>query len=128
MGEINEDWDNGEKIGSPRRLEATFHAFMDMLKCCDMNKFSSSGNKFTYCGRRHKKWICSRFDGCFGNSAWFSLFPESHQWFFERLGSNHRPVLMRTQKLQEVFRVQFRYDKRWEKDPNISSLIKQAWR
>ena len=53
----------------------------------------------------------------FGNPAWFSLFPNAHQWFLDNFGSDHRPVLVKFTDDNELFREYFRYDKRFADDP-----------
>jgi len=55
------------------------------------------------------------------------MFPNSHQWFLEKLGSNHRPVLVKFINDQEVFCGQFRFDKRMADDPNLANVIHSSW-
>ena len=66
-------------------------------------------------------------DRCFGNSEWFNIFPNSHQWFLEKLGSDQRLVLVKFINDQEVFRGQFRFDKRLADDPNCMEAVFNSW-
>lgn len=98
-----------------------------MLKNCDMTKLGSSGNAFTWKGKCNSEWIYCKLDRCFGTPAWFSMFPNAHQWFMELLGSDHHPVLVKLSSDQEPFRGQFRFDKKWAEDPSFLSLVDHAW-
>ena len=88
----------------------------------------STWNSFTWGGTRQNEWIQCKLDRCFGNSEWFSYFPNSHQWFLEKLGSDHRPVLVKFINDQEVFRGSFRFDKRFAEDPLCKAAIHKAWK
>ena len=55
------------------------------------------------------------------------MFPNSHQWFLEKLGSDHRPVLVKFVNDQELFRGTFRFDKRFAEDPQYQDVIHKAW-
>ncbi|CAE6112536.1 unnamed protein product [Arabidopsis arenosa] len=92
-----------------------------------LSDIGSTGNGYTWGGTRNKQWIQSKLDRCFGNSEWFTLFPISHQWFLEKLGSDHRPVLVRFINDQEIFRGQFKFDKRWAEDPCLEQVIHSSW-
>lgn len=76
--------------------------------------------------KRNNEWIYSKMDRCFGNTSWFTMFPNVHQWFLSRFGSDHRPVLVKFMSDTEPFRGQFRFDKRWAEDPKVAEVIKEA--
>lgn len=127
IGDFNEILSNKEKLGGPRRLFSSFQPFQNMLNSCDMHEIGSSGNGFTWGGIRNDQWIQCKLDRCFGNSAWFNMFPNSHQWFLEKFGSDHRPVLVNFINDQELFRGQFRFDKRLAEDPSCNAVICKSW-
>jgi len=88
---------------------------------------ASSGNGFTWGGVRNKQWIQCKLDRCFGNPAWFDLFSSAHQWFPEKIGSDHKQVLGKFTTDKELFSKQFWFDKRWAEDPSFFQVIQDAW-
>lgn len=57
VGDFNEILNNGEKLGGFRRFDFFFKSFLEMLYCCEMEEFSSKGDRFIWGGWRWKKWI-----------------------------------------------------------------------
>ncbi|OAP09670.1 hypothetical protein AXX17_AT2G08620 [Arabidopsis thaliana] len=92
----------------PLRVDSSFQPFRNLLATCDMSEVGSSGNGFTWGGTRNKQWIQCKLDRCFDNRLWFSMFPTAHQWFLEKLGSDHKPVLVEFTQDKDFFRGQFR--------------------
>ena len=127
IGDFNDIRSNDEKLGGPRRSPSSFQCFEHMLLNCSMHELGSTGNSFTWGGNRNDQWVQCKLDRCFGNPAWFSIFPNAHQWFLEKFGSDHRPVLVKFTNDNELFRGQFRYDKRLDDDPYCIEVIHRSW-
>lgn len=127
IGDFNEILSHKEKLGGPSRLVYSFQPFKDMLTNCDMHELGSTRNSFTWLGNTNDQWIRCKLDRCFRNAEWFFMFPNSHQWFMENLGSDHRPVLLKFVNDQEIFRGQFRFDNRLAEDPDCVSAIQRSW-
>jgi len=125
--DFNEILSNSEKLGGPLRVDSFFQPFRNLLATCDMSEVGSSGNGFTWDGTRNKQWIQCKLDRCFDNRSWFSMFPTAHQWFLEKLGSDHKPVLVEFTQDKDFFRGQFRFDKRWAEDPSFLQILTHAW-
>lgn len=110
---------NGEKTRRPCRDDFFFVGFTNMIKGCEMKELASSGNAFTWRGRRYRLWIQCQLNRCFGNKKWHKKFPASNQAFLEKRGSDHRPALVNLFTSQEYYRGQFRFDKRMLHKPLV---------
>lgn len=89
IGDFNDIISNKNNLGGPLRRDYTFRT---MLENCDMSDLGSTCNSFTWTGTRNKQRIHCKLDRCVGNSTLFLMFPNSHQWFLEKLGSDHKPI------------------------------------
>ncbi|KAL1194356.1 hypothetical protein V5N11_017825 [Cardamine amara subsp. amara] len=95
IGDLNELTDNSKKLGGPLREEASFLPFRNMISDCGLREVPSCGNKFSWAGERNNMRIQCRLDRALGNTDWFQLLPRVHGEYLERIGSDHRPIMMR---------------------------------
>lgn len=111
---INEGWcisgnfddliHGGKKVGDPNRNDDVYGPFNDMLRTCRMGELPSSGNSFTWGGRRNDLWIQCKLDKCFGNRQWFFFFLVFNQKIVDKRGSDHRHVLIRLISSKDSYR------------------------
>ncbi|XP_009103419.1 uncharacterized protein LOC103829502 [Brassica rapa] len=127
VGDFSEILHNGEKIGGPSRSEGSFESFRDCVRVCEMVELSGFGDGFTWSGVRNKKYIQSKLDRCFGNKEWRCNFSLAVHVFMERLGSDHKPVLVRLFGHQPGPRGCFRFDKRMVGKQKVRECIVEAW-
>lgn len=129
VGDFNDILHNGENVGGPSREESLFQPFGNMVRACKMTEAPSHGNPLTWGGggMRYKLWVQCQLDRCFGNKEWSKMFSASNQTFLEKRGSGHRPVLVKLLSSQEVYRGQFRFDKRILHKPRVKECIEEAW-
>lgn len=98
-----------------------------MLEVCEMKELVGFGDSYTWAGVRCKKYIQCKLDRCFGNKLWRSRFSGASQVFMERLGSDHRPVLVNFFAAKERKRADFRFDKRLVGKSRVFETIREAW-
>ncbi|XP_013690321.2 uncharacterized protein LOC106394286 [Brassica napus] len=128
VGDFNEILHNGEKIGGPKRGPASFMDFAVMLEVCKIKELAGFGDSFTWEGVRYKKYIQCKLDRCFGNKKWRNVFHKATQTFMERLGSDHRPVMVNLFCEKDRKRAAFRFDKRLVGKNRVEETIGEAWK
>ncbi|KAL1200810.1 hypothetical protein V5N11_009476 [Cardamine amara subsp. amara] len=98
-----------------------------MISECGLRAVPSSWNKFSWAGERNKIRVQCCLDRALGNTDLFQLLPRVHGEYLERIGSDHRPILLRfaNDNLSRMGR--FMFDKRWVKKPEVKEVIKTSW-
>ena len=99
-----------------------------MLKVCDMAEIIGVGDAFTWAGKRYQKYIQCKLDRCFANKEWRRVFYQASREFMEKLGSDHRPVMVNLVSQYEKRRGAFRFDKRMVGKVRVDETIQEAWR
>lgn len=135
VGDFNELMNNSEKVGGPRRHESSFYEFRAFARDCRLKEIPSSGNRLSWAGTREimvngvkeKVWVQCRLDRAFGNAEWFRLFPNSHSFYLEKTGSDHRPIFTGLDSTVQRRTGRFTFDKRWCEKPGIQEVISRGW-
>lgn len=128
VGDFNEILHNKEKSGGPLRSERSFEDFRNCLDVCEMVELCGVGDSFTWAGKRWQKYVQCKLDRCFGNKEWKRVFPLAVQVFLERLGSDHKPVLVKLFGQNDSRRGSFRFDKRIVGRQKVRECIDSAWK
>lgn len=127
MGDFNEIKDNTEKRGWPRRPESSFLDFRRMITTCDFQDLKSTGDKFSWTGKRYSHDVHCCLDRAMANSEWLALFPYAETQFLPFEESDHRPLVTSITALPVCNRKQFYYDSRlFDKDGFKEEVIK-SW-
>lgn len=88
----------------------------------------SSGNPLSWVGKRDKVWVQCRLDRCFGNDAWYRLFPRSHVEYMAMYGSDHRPLRVGFALENDAeSRGRFYFDSRMVGKEGVEDAIKKGW-
>lgn len=92
-----------------------------------MVELPSSGDSFTWGGKRYDLYIRCKLDRCFGNKMWFKMFPVATQVFLDKRGSDHRPILISLVASNDFYRGSFKFDKRFLNKPLVKDTILRCW-
>lgn len=72
-------------------------------------------------------YVQCRLDRALGNTEWFQLLPRVHGEYLQKIGSDHRPVLLRFKKENMSRTGCFMLDKRWVSKPEVKEIIRKSW-
>ena len=127
LGDLHEIMDNSEKLGGPARAESSFYPFRSIISDCRLREVPSMGNRFSWVGDRHNHWVQCCLDRALGNEAWFCLFPRAQSEFLQRIGSDHRPLLVRFVNENMSRHGRFMFDKHWISKPDFAAIARDGW-
>ncbi|KAL4386393.1 hypothetical protein GQ457_09G029360 [Hibiscus cannabinus] len=72
--------------------------------------------------------LYQRLDRCLVNTVWSSLFPNGYVAHLDRLGSDHRPLLLKTSSNHwPISERPFRYIAAWNDHPNFPEFLNSVW-
>lgn len=81
IGDFNDILQCGEKVRGHSRSDSSCESFVNIINACKMEELPSHSNALTWGGMRYQKCIQCRLYRCFGNKAWFLMFPVSNEAF-----------------------------------------------
>jgi hypothetical protein len=127
VGGFNEILYSNEKEGGASRSLRCMQAFRDVLNECELEDMGFEGDIFTW--RRGK--IRERLDRAVCNSRWADMFPSVGVLNEDFGKSDHRPILVDTERLNGI-QVQhavspLRFEARWLCENSVESIIQTAW-
>lgn len=128
VGDFNELLSNDEKLGGAVRHDSTFWDFRNLVENCKTRDMRSSGNPLSWAGKRENDWVQCRLDRCFGNDAWYQLFPRSHVEYMAMYGSDHRPLRIGFALEGEGnSRGRFYFDNRMVGKKGVEDAVRKGW-
>jgi hypothetical protein len=127
MGDFNEILYSNEKEGGAVRSQRCMQAFRGALNSCNLEDLGYGGDIFTW--RRGK--ICERLDRAVCDPRWAAMFPMAAVVNEDFGKSDHRPVLVDTERVLglNVPRGQptLRFEARWLYESSVETIIQTAW-
>ncbi|KAH0638863.1 hypothetical protein KY285_035449 [Solanum tuberosum] len=127
-GDFNTIVDESEKLGG---LPVTQNEISDFAQCicaCALTELNFTGSCYTWWnGRIEEASIFKRLDRVFGNNEFFSLLPNSETHHLIRQGSDHAPLHVICNTIQDQASKLFRFLNFWTKHKDFSGLVEEVW-
>ena len=120
-----------EQRGGGRINEVRCSKFNDWIEGCSLMDMVASGPFFTWKG---PKWeglerVFKRLDRCLCNVLWQEKFGEAVVRVIPKIGSDHHPLLMCTNKEnKEIRKRQFRFEAAWQMHDGFEEVLRNSWK
>ncbi|KAM3360473.1 putative protein isoform X2 [Capsicum galapagoense] len=127
-GDFNVILDPDEKLGGkPHRMAKSFD-FSSCMNACEVSNLGFIGPKFTWCNNRiSKERIWKRLDRVFINDEWAILFQTNIVRHLPRVGSDHRPLLVKCYDSSQCGIKYFKFLNFWVDQPSFRQLVEDTW-
>ncbi|KAL4333466.1 hypothetical protein GQ457_07G012960 [Hibiscus cannabinus] len=123
-GDLNVIRSASERFGGSNRRSGICSYFNDFLLNSGLIDMGFSGPRFTW--RRGN--LFQRLDRCLCNSAWLQAFPWSAVYHLLKLGSDHRPIMLRlVEDGATCGNRPFRYLSAWNDHSDFPLFLKSVW-
>ncbi|KAL4312838.1 hypothetical protein GQ457_01G036830 [Hibiscus cannabinus] len=123
-GDLNVIRSASERFGGSNRRYGICSYFNDFLLNSGLIDMGFSGPRFTW--RRGN--LFQRLDRCLCNSAWLQAFPWSAVYHLLKLGSDHRPIMLRlVEDGATCGNRPFRYLSAWNDHSDFPLFLKSVW-
>lgn len=132
MGNFNEILHSTEKQGGRPKPLAPMLAFKETLLHCELRDLSYQGYPFTWRnGRPGDAFVEERIDRGCANTKWQELFPTAKVIHQQVSYSDHDPILLYTQHVNQQVRPRRkriqRFEERWTAHEDCEGKIEEAW-
>ncbi|XP_048492525.1 uncharacterized protein LOC125493326 [Beta vulgaris subsp. vulgaris] len=130
FGDFNEILHASKKDGGVERRESHIDAFQEVVDVCGLQDLGYMGSIFTWKrGKDGDTMIRERLDRFLSSADWGAFFP--HYWVhnFPIYKSDHAPILLGTDSVQQLGgrRRRFHFESLWLSNPDCQQVVKQAW-
>lgn len=132
-GDFNEILYSHEKEGGKNRPQSCMDQFREALEACDLQDLRFYGDMFTWRNNNHRVegYIRERLDRAVANPLWRGLFPSARVFNGDPRHSDHRPVVITTEKEGRRDRSGggggFNFEACWLEEENFKRVVEEAW-
>ncbi|XP_050212592.1 uncharacterized protein LOC126664301 [Mercurialis annua] len=127
-GDLNDYLLPSEKKGGNAFKLENHVDFTTFMECMEFRDLGFAGPPFTWSNRRnYPNSIKVRLDRALANEEWQALFPGAEVHHLSDLGSDHRPILIKTDPQRLNYSRKFFFDKRWGAKPAVLKIIEESW-
>ncbi|KAH0698683.1 hypothetical protein KY284_012898 [Solanum tuberosum] len=120
---------DSEKLGG---LPATQNETIDFIRCintCALNELKFIGSCYTWWnGRIEEDCNFKRLDRVFGNNKFMNTLQGSEVHHLIREGSDHAPLHVRCNNVQEHIRKPLRFLNFWVKHKDFVKVVGESWK
>ena len=105
-------------------------AFKNCMDKCGLMDLGFQGPRFTWTNKS-SVWngpIQERLDQGLGNAEWKMLFPTAEIDHLPRVKSDHCPIMLLTDPLEQKSPKPFRFEQMWLTDPPFPSIVDEGWK
>ncbi|XP_070674753.1 uncharacterized protein [Malus domestica] len=126
-GDFNEFvWDH-EKSRRAAVLYNRPRFLADFMNVTELFDLEFKGPIFTWRGLRNGEWVEERLDRGLINGLWQEIWPNSIAIHGPVLGSDHCPVIFKSDLDRPNSRRLFRFEAFWAKEEECNSLVQDCW-
>jgi hypothetical protein len=133
VGDFNEILFHHEKEGGVPRAQACLDRFKLALEKCELHDLGFFGDVFTWRNKQMKgsTHVCERLDRDVANGDWWGKFPLVLVKNGDMFRSDHRPVIILTEKVQRGKPSRgdtgFKFEASWLKEEECRRVVEEAW-
>ncbi|XP_026396278.1 uncharacterized protein LOC113290908 [Papaver somniferum] len=129
MGDLNVVLKQEEKKGCRPFDRGEADVFNNLITDMNLQDLGFSGYPFTWCNQRtDNSRVEERLDRSLSNELWMELFPKSSIQHLIDRGSDHGPIILKTNPNWKDGAYPLKYFGPWMEHPDCSRIIKEAWK
>ncbi|XP_072074321.1 uncharacterized protein [Arachis hypogaea] len=118
-----------EKEGGRPKSNTSIPAFNNFINEDRLLDLGFEGEKFTWCNRQFGgNLIKEKLDRVLVSKDWREEFSNAYIFHLNDIRSDHRPLLLSTERLERRAKRIFQFQKNWCKKSEVVNLIKSCWK
>lgn len=128
MGDLNVVLSREEKKGSNLFDEGEATIFRNKISDMNLQDLGFKGYPYTWSNHRtDNSRVEKRLDRAMSNEKWIELFPKSTIHHLIARGSDHSPIILKTNPIWKDGAYPFKYFGGWMEHPDCKRLIMDTW-